>query len=135
VADAFAPAAEDQGRFLEARIEPGVRIQGDRELLTQMLANLVENALRHTPEGTRIRVLLRCGGTRALLTVEDDGPGVPESERERILRRFYRLERSRTTAGSGLGLSLVAAVAALHGAALRLSDGQPGLRVEVAFRC
>jgi signal transduction histidine kinase len=70
-----------------------------------------------------------------VLTVEDDGPGVPESERERILRRFYRLERSRTTAGSGLGLSLVAAVAALHGAELRLSDAQPGLRVEAAFRC
>lgn len=135
VADAFAPAAEDEGRFLEARIEPGVRIQGDRELLTQMLANLVENALRHTPEGTRIRVLLRRERPHAVLTVEDDGPGVPESERERILRRFYRLERSRTTAGSGLGLSLVAAVAALHGAELRLSDAQPGLRVEAAFRC
>jgi signal transduction histidine kinase len=65
--------------------------------------------------------------------VEDNGPGVPEAERDRVLRRFYRLDQSRSTPGSGLGLSLVAAVADLHGAALRLSDAQPGLRISVSF--
>lgn len=135
VADAFAPAVEDEGHAFSAEIAPGAVVWGDQELLTQMLANLVENALRHTPRGSRIRVRLarapgECG---ARLTVEDDGPGVPEAERGRILRRFHRLEQSRTTPGSGLGLSLVAAVAELHGAELRIEDAKPGLRVSIAF--
>lgn len=133
VAQAFTPAAEDEAHTLVAEIASGIAVQGDRELLTQMLVNLVENALRHTPEGGRIRLLLTQPDARAVLVVEDDGPGVPEPERERILRRFYRREQSRTTPGSGLGLSLVAAVAALHGADLRLSDAGPGLRVSLTF--
>jgi len=137
VADAFAPAAEDESHAFSADIAPGIAVHGDQELLTQMLANLVENALRHTPPGSRIQVRLRPGGDGAagdpVLTVEDDGPGVPADERGRVLRRFYRRERSRTTPGSGLGLSLVAAVAELHGALLSLDDAAPGLRVSVAF--
>lgn len=135
VAQAFAPAAEDEGHSLVAEVAPAIAVQGDQELLTQMLVNLVENALRHAPEGTRIGVRLGKQSARAVLLVEDDGPGVPEAERERILRRFYRLEQSRTTPGSGLGLSLVAAVAALHGAELRLVDARPGLRVSLTFAC
>ncbi len=134
VAEAFAPAAEDAGRSLTARIAPGVRVHGDRELLTQMLVNLVENALRHTPPGSRIRVLAaRVGDDGPTLAVEDNGPGVPEHERARVVRRFYRMEQSRTTPGSGLGLSLVAAIATLHGARLDLADADPGLCVSVAF--
>lgn len=135
VADAFAPAAEDEGHTLAAKVSPGVAVHGDQELLTQMLVNLVENALRHTPRGSRVQVLLaqQPGHSGAVLAVEDDGPGVPEAERERILRRFYRLEQSRTTPGSGLGLSLAAAVAELHGAELRVEDARPGLRVSVAM--
>lgn len=134
VADAFAPVAEDEGHVLSVQAAPGIRVHGDQELLTQVLVNLVENALRHTPRGSRIRVLLaRAPGGGPVLAVEDDGPGVPEAERERILRRFHRLEQSRTTPGSGLGLSLVAAVAELHGARLRVEDAKPGLRVSVAF--
>jgi signal transduction histidine kinase len=135
VAQAFAPAAEDEGRNLAAEVAPGITVCGDRELLTQALANLVENALRHTASGSHVRLLLGKQGGRAVLVVEDDGPGVPESERERILRRFYRREQSRTTPGSGLGLSLVAAVAALHRADLRLADACPGLRVSLSFAC
>lgn len=135
VAQAFAPAAEDEGRSLVAEVAPGIAVQGDRELLTQMLVNLVENALRHTPVGSHVRLLLAKQGTEAVLVVEDDGPGVPETERERILRRFYRREQSRTTPGSGLGLSLVAAVAGLHRADLRLADALPGLRVSLTFGC
>lgn len=134
VADAFAPAAEDEEHALTAEVAPGVAVHGDQELLTQMLANLVENALRHTPRDSRIRILLaRPPGEGTLLAVEDDGPGVPAPERGRVLRRFYRRERSRTTPGSGLGLSLVAAIADLHDARLSLDDAGPGLRVSISF--
>ncbi len=134
VAEAFAPAAEDEGHDFSCQAAPGITVQGDQELLTQMLANLVENALRHTPQGSRIRILLsRTPGGSALLAVEDNGPGVPEAERVRVLQRFYRLEQSRTTDGSGLGLSLAGAVAELHGAHINLGNARPGLRVTIAF--
>jgi signal transduction histidine kinase len=133
VAEAFTPSAEDEGRTLAADVAPAVFVHGDRELLTQMLVNLVENALRHTPQGTRITLGLRNEDGRAVLVVEDNGPGVPETAVEHVLRRFHRLDQSRTTPGSGLGLSLVAAVVELHGAELRLADAGPGLRVSVRF--
>lgn len=134
VSDAYRPDAEDAGHELTATIAPGVIISGDRELLTQAVANLVENALRHTPAGTRIRVRLRDGpATGALLTVEDDGPGVADVDMPRLVDRFYRGERSRTTPGNGLGLSLVSAVAELHGARLSLDAMKPGLRVSLSF--
>lgn len=133
VAEAFTPAAEEQGDELTGAITPGLTVYGDRELLTQMLANLVENALHHTPPGTQVRVLLSTGSAGVALAVEDNGPGIPETERERVLQRFYRLEQSRTTPGSGLGLSLVAAIAELHGASLRLEDARPGLRISVTL--
>jgi signal transduction histidine kinase len=133
VAEAFTPSLEEAGYMLTAAVAPRLEVHGDRELLTQMLVNLVENALRHTPPGTQVRLLLNKQAGRAVLVVEDNGPGVPEAEQEHVLRRFYRLDQSRTTPGSGLGLSLVAAVAELHGAALCLSDARPGLRVSVTF--
>jgi signal transduction histidine kinase len=129
VAEAFAPSAEEAGYALTAEVAPGIVIHGDRELLTQMLVNLVENALRHTPPGSQVRLSLGIRAGRAVLVVEDNGPGVPEAERASVLRRFYRLDHSRSTPGSGLGLSLVAAVAELHGAELLLEDAAPGLRV------
>ena len=132
VADAYRPDAEAAGHVLITEVAQRCVVDGDRELLTQALANLVENALRHTPAGTRIRVQLapdRAGG--ACLAVADDGPGVAEEELARLTGRFYRAERSRTTPGNGLGLSLVAAVAELHGASLRLERTDPGLRVSL----
>jgi len=134
VADAFAPSAEDGGRRITAEIDPAITVHGDKELLTQMLVNLVDNALRHTPRGTEVRLsLTRLGRQHAVLAVQDNGGGIPKAEREQVLRRFYRLDHSRTTPGSGLGLSLVAAVVELHGAALRLDDARPGLRVSVTL--
>nr|WP_307730382.1 ATP-binding protein [Alsobacter ponti] len=133
VAEAYAPAAEDKGQTLTSAIEAGIDISGDRELLTQMLANLLENALHHAPQGASIRVTLTEHGRLAVGEVSDDGPGIPEAERANVLRRFYRLERSRGAPGNGLGLSLVAAVAELHHVDLSLEDNRPGLRVVMTF--
>ncbi|HZU64362.1 MAG TPA: ATP-binding protein [Novosphingobium sp.] len=130
---AYAPAIEDGGRRLALRIAPGVHIAADRELLAQAVANLLENAIRHTPPGSTIALGLDGAGLpgMARITVEDDGPGVPEADRERVLRRFFRLERSRTTPGSGLGLALVAAVVRLHHGTIVLEEAAPGLRVRL----
>ncbi len=134
IADAYRPDAEEAGHLLAADVAPGLVIHGDQELLTQAAANLVENALRHTPPGTRINVKLSGDpGTGACLAVEDDGPGVEGDDLPRLVHRFYRGERSRTTPGNGLGLSLVAAVADLHGATLHIRNAVPGLRVSLLF--
>ncbi len=133
VADAFSPAAEDSGKSLNAKIKPAIHFWGDRELLTQMLANLVENAVRHTPSGTQIDVSLGSDREHIVGIVSDNGPGAPAEERERIFQRFYRLEHSRSTPGSGLGLSLVKAVADLHGIALEIRDAEPGLQIVMRF--
>lgn len=134
ICDAYGAVAEDRQQRFVAKVETGVPHVGDRELMTQMLANLVENALRHSPAGATVSVELRRGaGGRPVGLVSDDGPGVPEAEREKVFRRFYRLERNRTTSGNGLGLSLVAAVAELHDIKLRLEDNHPGLRVRMLF--
>ncbi len=132
VAQDFAPAAEDCGRRLTLQSQGPVWIDGDAELLTQMIVNLVENALRHTPPGAQVRVAV-CGSPTPILAVIDDGPGVPEAERQRLFDRFHRLERSRSTPGAGLGLSLVAAIAWLHRAEIVLLDARPGLEAQARF--
>jgi signal transduction histidine kinase len=135
IGEIYREVAEDSGQTLTAAIDPSEpgTIAGDRELLTQMFANLVENAIRHSPAGTHIRLSLTRDRDRLRATVEDDGPGIPEHEHPRVLQRLYRLEKSRTSPGSGLGLSLVKAVADLHNATLRLEGTHPGLRVIVGF--
>jgi signal transduction histidine kinase len=129
----FAPSAEDAGQRLTLEDGDPLAVDGDPELLTQMLVNLVENALRHAGGEAHVAVRVAAEGGGAVVSVADDGPGVPATERERIFDRFYRLERSRSTPGSGLGLALVAAVARLHGATVTLADASPGLDVRVAF--
>jgi len=129
--DVYEPASEESGHHLEARVHGPAMINGDRTLLGRLIANLIENALRHTPPG---RIQLTVDDSQSLvLSVIDEGPGIPESERTRVLQRLYRMERSRTSEGSGLGLSLVAAIAELHGATLILDDAEPGLIVSVRF--
>jgi signal transduction histidine kinase len=129
----FAPSAEDAGQTLTLQAAEPLSVEGDPELLAQMLVNLVENALRHAGKRASVTVRVDAGGQGAVVAVADDGPGVPAAERERIFDRFYRLERSRSTPGSGLGLALVAAVARLHGASVALADAAPGLDVQIAF--
>jgi signal transduction histidine kinase len=133
VAEDFGPAAEDTGHRLSFEDGPPVWVEGDAELLTQMTVNLVENALRHTPQGCTVRLSVAVRAGQPALTVADDGPGVPDAERARLFDRFYRLERSRSTAGSGLGLALVEAVARLHRGEASLADGKPGLEARVEF--
>lgn len=134
MAELYAPSAEESRRRIRLDL-PGapVTVSGNRGLIGQALANLIENALRHTPEGTDIDISVRRAGGTADLEVADRGPGIPAGERDKVLRRLYRLEQSRTTPGHGLGLALVAATAAAHGAELILGDNAPGLSVRLRF--
>jgi signal transduction histidine kinase len=127
------PLVADQGRRMALGPFASVWIEGDRQLLSQAIINLIENAIRHTPKGSRIAVAALAASGGAVLVVEDDGPGIQPADRERALRRFGRLDRSRNTPGHGLGLALVATVARLHRGTLDLGDAAPGLRVEVTL--
>jgi signal transduction histidine kinase len=129
VSDAFQPVAEDDRKSLVVDLATALPMTGDNDLLTQMIANLVENALRHTPEGTRVEVRGDTTTRGAALIISDNGPGVPAADRTRIFGRFYRLDATRSTPGHGLGLSLVAAIAELHGLRLAVADNCPGLRI------
>jgi signal transduction histidine kinase len=129
----FAPALADGGYAFTWTIAPDAMVLGDRELLSQSLANLLDNARIHTPPGTKIHLELATSEGEIILTVADNGPGAPTADREQLLRRFFRGDASRTTPGNGLGLSLVAAIAAAHGGRVTLTDAQPGLSVTIAL--
>ena len=135
VFDAYDPVAEEEGKRLRCETgQPGLSVLGDRQLLIQMLANLVENAIRHSPPETSITLgASRSDDGGAEVVVADTGAGIPKGEWDKVFQRLYRLEKSRTTPGSGLGLSLVKAIAESHKAEVRLSDNAPGLRVHVHF--
>ncbi|HTP38558.1 MAG TPA: ATP-binding protein [Steroidobacteraceae bacterium] len=130
VAD-YRPLFEDDGRLLHAEIQGEVGIVGDRMLLQQLLVNLIENALRHTSRGAALTVSLLQTPEYTELSVTDSGPGIPESQRERVLQRLVRLDAARGAPGAGLGLALVKAISDLHEASLSLLDAQPGLRVQI----
>ena len=143
VSELYAPLCEDKGLDFDAQFGPPLLVRGDREFLAQALANLLDNAVKYTPAGgaVALRTRRRSSG-EAEISVTDTGPGVPEADRERVVQRFVRLENSRSQAGSGLGLSLVAAVAEAHGGRLDLGDGPglaeglptgPGLRAALAI--
>ena len=135
VVELYEPVAEEQGAGITLDLPAPVTLKASRELLGQAVANLLDNALKYArPEGTggpptRISVALRQEGNDLVLVVADNGEGIPEKDRDRALQRFVRLERSRSRPGSGLGLSLVAAVAHLHHGTIELSDANPGLVV------
>lgn len=136
----YEPLAEDKGLALQIKTD-AAPVHGNRELISQALANLVENAIKYgrpaVPAGAsakpEILIEARREGDRVLLSVADQGPGIPEADRQRAVERFVRLEASRTLPGSGLGLSLASAVATLHEGSLQLSDNHPGLRVTLSL--
>ena len=131
-AEFYEPVAEQKGFAMSVAVEPGIRIRGDRHLLSQTLANLLDNALKYAGGGDLLITVFR-DEARAVLEVADRGPGIPEAHRETVFDRFVRLEPSRSTPGNGLGLSLVRAVAHRHHGAVALADNRPGLRVRLEF--
>ncbi len=141
IGELYEPLAEEKGIELKVEAETPARLKGNRELISQALANLVDNAIKYaeSPKNAvngaapEIVVCALDSGDRILLTVADTGPGIPEAERSRVVERFVRLEQSRSQPGSGLGLSLASAVARLHGGELTLEDNQPGLKSIIAL--
>jgi signal transduction histidine kinase len=133
VVELFDAAAEDKRVHLNAVVDRGVLVTGDRDLLFDAVANLVDNAIKYGDEAGRVTVEVTRNDDGAVIAVADDGPGIPINERQNVFKRFYRLERSRRTPGNGLGLSLVAAVARLHGAGIELVDNAPGLKFRLRF--
>jgi signal transduction histidine kinase len=132
IAALYEPAARDQGLALRCNAS-AAHVNGSRQLLAQLISNLIENALKHAAAGGVIGLSVREANAGVLLEVMDRGPGIPPQDRERALRPFVRLN-SAATLGSGLGLSLVAAIARLHEAQLALQDNEPGLRIVVKFK-
>jgi signal transduction histidine kinase len=128
VADLYEPVAEENGLTLRLDIASPAQVRGDRHLLSQAIANLLDNALKYTPEGTVSLAVRRKDEGHVVLEIADTGPGVPADHRQHVFDRFFRLENSRSTPGNGLGLSLVRAVAKLHGGDIRLEDNRPGLK-------
>ena len=133
VADLYRPLLEEAGLELVVEHQQGITVRGDRDLLFQATANLLDNALKHVPASGRVSLWAGRMGDSVELVVADNGSGIPQRERDRVLERFYRLDSSRSTPGAGLGLSLVAAVAEIHQARLQLQDNEPGLRVTLAL--
>ncbi len=135
VVELYEPLAEEKDIRLTCRADPGLTVRGERHLLFQAMANLVDNAVKYTPSGGVVTVSVSAAHGSAGIAVEvaDSGPGIPEEARESVLERFVRLDSTRTTPGNGLGLSLVQAVARMHGAGLTLADNHPGLRVRLEF--
>nr|WP_157285070.1 HAMP domain-containing sensor histidine kinase [Bradyrhizobium yuanmingense] len=133
VVELYDAAAEQFATRLSLDGDHEVAITGDRDLLFDAIANLVDNAIKHGRKGGQVIVSCRRADGSAVISIADDGPGIPAEQREHVFKRFYRLEQSRYTPGNGLGLSLVAAVARLHGADIALRDNSPGLKVELSF--
>ena len=131
VGDLYEPIAEEKGVILRVQADNETTVRGDRDLLFEAVANIVDNAVKFTPKGGHVRITLIDGAGKSVVRVSDTGPGITEDEREIVTRRFYRSDRSRQTQGVGLGLSLVAAILKLHGFRLTIAAG-PGCVIEVA---
>jgi signal transduction histidine kinase len=132
VGDLYEPIAEDKRVTLQVEVTDEATVHGDRDLLFEAVANLVDNAVKFTPEGGRVTLALLRRDGESVIQVKDTGPGIPETEREAVGKRFYRSDKSRNTEGLGLGLSLVAAIVKLHGFRFTIAAG-PGCATEIAF--
>jgi signal transduction histidine kinase len=132
--DFYLPAAELKGIALSYRGNGPADISGDPVLLAQAIGNLIDNALKYTTDGGLISVEVQTvADGKVWITVADDGPGIPDEEKPKVSTRFYRGDASRGTPGVGLGLTLVASVAKVHGGALELADNNPGLRAHMVI--
>jgi signal transduction histidine kinase len=130
VCDIYEPIAENKRIGLRVEARQRLSVRGDRDLLFEAVANLVDNAIKFTPEGGRVDIELMRGDSESIVRVSDTGPGISDQEREAVLRRFYRSDKIRSTPGVGLGLSLVAAIVKLHGFRLAIHPG-PGGRLDI----
>ncbi len=133
VMELYEPLAEDKQLHFDSAIHTKLIIPGERDLLFQALANLLDNAIKYTPDTGRIQLTLNNEDGRAILLLCDSGPGIPAAQREKVFQRFYRLEQSRTAPGNGLGMSLVKAVMQLHHFDIQLCDNNPGLCIRILF--
>jgi signal transduction histidine kinase len=133
VGDLYVPVAEESGLHLNVHAAEPIQVRAHPELLAQAIANLIDNAIKYSPRGSAIELRASLGPLGPLIEVSDRGPGIPAEARERVIHRFVRLDAARKSPGSGLGLSLVAAVAKLHGAFLKLHDNLPGLTAVIQF--
>jgi len=131
VGDLYEPIAEDKHITLHVASGDDATVRGDRDLLLEAVANLVDNALKFTPAGGCVKLALVHGNNESIVRVSDSGPGIQDDERKAVTRRFYRSDKSRNTFGFGLGLSLVAAIVKLHGFRLTIATG-PGCVAEIA---
>ncbi len=129
----YAELFGDKGQCLNRRIEPALPIRGNRQLLAQSISNLLENAYKYAGDQAHVELQVRHDGNRIVLSVADDGPGIPRERFNEVTQRYARLDSARSTPGNGLGLSLVKAIARLHDATLILEDNAPGLRVSLVF--
>lgn len=134
LAELYAVVAEDKAQSFELIVAANATVQGDRQLLAQAVSNLLENAIKYTEARGDIKITLTMQDQQPVITVSDNGPGIPASDKERVLERFQRLDAARSSPGNGLGLSLVNAIAKLHDATLSLNDNKPGLRVSLIFK-
>ncbi len=131
VVEFYEPLVEDKQQTLETTIDVDVVSWGDRDLLFQALANVIENSIKYTPNRGHILLSLIRLSSQLVITIADNGPGIPEAEREKVFRRFYRLDQSRSSSGNGLGLSMVSAVVSLHNGSIELQGNNPGLKTVI----
>ncbi|MEM6859073.1 MAG: sensor histidine kinase, partial [Pseudomonadota bacterium] len=133
LAESFEPLFEEGDKSFEARVSSGVTVLGDRNLVAQLITNLLENALEHARDGAKVWLELSADEDGAKLLIGDDGPGVPANRAEEIFDRFVRMDPGRSKAGNGLGLSLVKSIASLHGGRAEAASTYPGLVIVVSF--
>jgi signal transduction histidine kinase len=129
----YEPLAEDKGLIPKATIAPGLRVLGDRNLIAQVLSNLLDNAIKYCAAGDQLTLLLQEAGDRHLMRVSDTGPGLPDDMKGEAFERFVRAERDRGIKGHGLGLALVRAIAARHGARMTMPEGSHGFALEILW--
>ena len=131
IVEFYDPLVEEKNQVLEKTLEANITSSGDRDLLFQAFANVIENSIKYTPDNGNLSISLIRLSTDLIVTIADNGPGIPASERDNVFRRFYRLDQSRGSSGNGLGLSMVSAVIGLHNGTITLEDNTPGLRIVI----